>query len=853
MAGNHTLGTIRGTIEIDYDGAGIVRAVRDTDKAKRGMGDLDKSVSGILSTFGKFAKGAVIAGAAASTLTSSVHLLVAVLATVGPIAAAGMAVLPGVILGAAAAVGIMKIATLGMADALKAAGEDAEKFEEATKNLSPSAKDFAQAVRALLPALRNAQKAIQEAFFRGLSPILHQITGRILSLRAQAIGVAGAINGIVKNVLQFATSGRSIENVRLVLSGVTAFLLKIRSAIGPVVARFIDLAAQASEFGGTLGGKVADALSKFSAFLGRIDVGALLQNALPILQALGGFLSNVGTIARELFGIFNTDGANAAGILGELAAKLAAFLQSAEGQAALQAIGQAMQAIAGSAGQVFLTLLQQLGPIIVKLAPGVADLATQIANVLVPALEAVGPILADIAGFLSDNMSWLGPVAGAVLAVAAAYRVYTAATKAWAAAEAIASALRAKAVIQWVATTAATIANTVATGANAAMRAGAFVASWIASTAVMIAQKAAMVANLVIMGVVRAATIAWTAVQWLLNIALLANPIGLVIIAIVLLVAGIILLWKKSETFRTIVLAVWAAIKVAAKATADWFMNTLVPFLKKAWDLIVAGVKFFVNIAIANFKLWQTVISTVVNVIKTIVTTVWNAIGNIIRAAVDRVKATIEGIKIIVSRISTFFSQARTAVIDRINALVAFVKSIPGRIVGALGNLGAILYSKGRSIIEGLINGIKSMFGAVANVARNIVGTITDFFPGSPAKEGPLSGQGYALYRGRHLVRDFASGVLDAEGAARSAMERVMNSAIGRMPLTTPTGVGVAPTTTITPRTAPPAPTPAGPGVAIGTLTVPITGVWDFNDASVPRQIAAKIHTAIEDYKKEHR
>lgn len=853
MAGNHTLGTIRGTIEIDYDGAGIVRAVRDTDKAKRGMGDLDKSVSGILSTFGKFAKGAIFAGAAASTLTNAVHLVAAALAVIGPIAAAGMAVLPGILLGAAAAVGIMKLATLGMSDALKAAGQDAEHFEEATKNLSPSAKDFAQAVRALLPALRNAQKAIQEAFFRGLSPILHQITGRILSLRAQAIGVAAAINGIVKNVLQFATSGRSIENVRLVLSGVNAFLLRIKTSIGPIVAGFIDLAAQASDFGGQLGGKVANALSTFAGFLSRIDVGSLLEDALPILQALGGFLSNVGTIARELFGVFNTDGANAAGVLGELAGKLAAFLQSAEGQAALKAIGQAMQTIAGEAGQVFLTLLQQLAPIIVALAPGVAELATQLGNVLVPALETLGPILSDVAGFLSDNMTWLGPVAAAVLAVAAAYRVYTAAKQAWIATEKIAQALHLKAVAQWIATTAATVANTVATAANAAMRAGAFVASWIASTAVMIAQKAAMVANLVIMGVVRAATIAWTAVQWLLNIALLANPIGLVIIAIVALVAGIILLWKKSETFRTIVLAVWAAIKVAAKGTIDWFMNTAVPFLKRVWDLIVAGVKFFVNIAVANFRLWQTVTAAVVNAIRSVVSTVWNAIGNIIRAAVDRVKATIEGIKIIVSRISTFFSQARAAVIDRVNALVAFVRSIPGRIVGALGNLGAILYSKGRSIIEGLINGIRSMFGAVANVARNIVGTITDFFPGSPAKEGPLSGSGYALYRGRHLVRDFASGVLDAEGAARSAMERVMNSAIGRMPLTTPTGVGIAPTTTITPRTAPPPPTPGPAGVAIGTLTVPITGVWDFNDATVPRQIAAKIHTAIETYKKEHR
>ena len=59
---------------------------------------------------------------------------------------------------------------------------------------------------------------------------------------------------------------------------------------------------------------------------------------------------------------------------------------------------------------------------------------------------------------------------------------------------------------------------------------------------------------------VRGATVAWTAVQWLLNAALTANPIGLVVAAIVALIAIFVVAYNKSETFRNIVDGVFRAV-----------------------------------------------------------------------------------------------------------------------------------------------------------------------------------------------------------------------------------------------------------------------------------------------------
>lgn len=56
---------------------------------------------------------------------------------------------------------------------------------------------------------------------------------------------------------------------------------------------------------------------------------------------------------------------------------------------------------------------------------------------------------------------------------------------------------------------------------------------------------------------------AWSVVQGVLNIVLAANPIGIVVLALAGLVGALILAYKKSETFRTIVNGVWESISDA--------------------------------------------------------------------------------------------------------------------------------------------------------------------------------------------------------------------------------------------------------------------------------------------------
>lgn len=93
------------------------------------------------------------------------------------------------------------------------------------------------------------------------------------------------------------------------------------------------------------------------------------------------------------------------------------------------------------------------------------------------------------------------------------------------------------------------------------------------------------------------------------------------------------------------------------------------------------------------------------------------------------------------------------------DGLINFIRGVPGRIVGALGNIGNLLYDAGRAVVRGLINGIKSMFGPLGDAAGAAASTIKSFFPSSPAKEGPLSGSGSPYHSGQTIATMLAGGM----------------------------------------------------------------------------------------------
>lgn len=136
------------------------------------------------------------------------------------------------------------------------------------------------------------------------------------------------------------------------------------------------------------------------------------------------------------------------------------------------------------------------------------------------------------------------------------------------------------------------------------------------------------------------ATKAMTAAQWLLNAAMNANPIALIVTAIVGLIAIIVLLWTKCEWFRegvmTIITTIWNAIQSAM----DFIISIFTTVFNFIWG-IISGV---INSIISAFQ-------KVANVVKSVFTSVKNAISSLFSGVANILKAPINGLITLVNKV----------------------------------------------------------------------------------------------------------------------------------------------------------------------------------------------------------
>jgi phage-related protein len=146
-------------------------------------------------------------------------------------------------------------------------------------------------------------------------------------------------------------------------------------------------------------------------------------------------------------------------------------------------------------------------------------------------------------------------------------------------------------------------------------------ATWIAHNQKLVGLLAAIIGPaLAIVGVIKTISMVtklWAAAQLILNAAMDANPIGLIVIAIAALVGGVIYAWTHFKTFREVVIVTFDAVKSAA--IMFWHA------LEVTWKGIVAGVMWVWH---AMEDAWSGVTRAVMSVWHTI-ESVWNTIWGV--------------------------------------------------------------------------------------------------------------------------------------------------------------------------------------------------------------------------------
>ena len=120
---------------------------------------------------------------------------------------------------------------------------------------------------------------------------------------------------------------------------------------------------------------------------------------------------------------------------------------------------------------------------------------------------------------------------------------------------------------------------------------------------------------------------------------------------------------------------------------------------------------------------------------------------------------------------------ARNAGNQFLQGITGTLQRLPGRIQSLFSNAGSWLLSSGRSIMDGLAQGIRNGISAAVDAASNAMEAISKLFPHSPAKEGPFSGHGWTLYSGQSIIDGLAEGMLQRRAGLVDATRAAISPA----------------------------------------------------------------------------
>ena len=215
---------------------------------------------------------------------------------------------------------------------------------------------------------------------------------------------------------------------------------------------------------------------------------------------------------------------------------------------------------------------------------------------------------------------------------------------------------------------------------------------------------------------------------WLLNTALLANPIGLVVAAIAGLLAAFVVLWNKSEKFRNFWIGLWEKIKAAAMPVIQWLSE----YFKAAWE----DIKKVWDHASKYFSLIWDSIKTIFSVVKAVLSgdfdEAWKGIRKIWDNVVKYYSQLWNDIVKIFSVVPKFFAEIFSKAWDGIKAVWSLVAAwFNASVVQPVRDYFTGLWDSLKKGASDAWNGIKTVWSVVTGWFNNtIIQPIKDYFTG---------------------------------------------------------------------------------------------------------------------------
>ncbi len=200
--------------------------------------------------------------------------------------------------------------------------------------------------------------------------------------------------------------------------------------------------------------------------------------------------------------------------------------------------------------------------------------------------------------------------------------------------------------------------------------------------------------------------------------------------------------------------------------------------------LLQAALQLITGLLTAIIENLPMIIQGGIQLLLSLITGLIEALPMLIQAAITLVLQLIAGLVTMLPQLIEAGIQLVVSIITGlIEAIPQIVAMLP-QIIEAIWNglAGVDWLSLGAQIIQGIIDGFFSMVDSLGSAVGDIVETITDFFPHSPAKRGPLSAAGWRRLKqsGAATMEQFTAGAKDESGGFGDVLVGIAASASTR-------------------------------------------------------------------------
>lgn len=209
-------------------------------------------------------------------------------------------------------------------------------------------------------------------------------------------------------------------------------------------------------------------------------------------------------------------------------------------------------------------------------------------------------------------------------------------------------------------------------------------------------------------------------------------------------------------------------------------MNVFAGILKGDWSRAWQGVK---QIFSGAFTALKGAVQVFLNVgvlgifrkgfalLKSLAQAGWNGLKSLFSASMSAIGSLLGRLPgILRGAFTSAFGAARSAVSTGISTVLSFFRALPGRIVSALGSLGSALYGVGKNIVQGLVNGVRSMAGALKDALLRLLPGPLAKFAGALGINSPSTV--FAGY-GRNIGEGLIVGVQSQQHAVERAIAQL--------------------------------------------------------------------------------